>query len=94
MTTNYWSQCCLFSLPALTEGDVIDVHSYGKSEELSKNPRYESNFLSWIGAAQVDGKPLSITEWAVPFPETDRFTTAAVLRQHRLVAGMGHADAF
>jgi hypothetical protein len=74
-TTNFWKGCALFSLPALTDGDVIDAHSYGKSEELSKDPRDESNFLAWIGAAHVDGKPLSITEWSVPFPETDRFTT-------------------
>jgi hypothetical protein len=73
-TMNYWSGCALFSLPSLTDGDIIDVHSYGRSEELSKNPRYEASFLSEIGAAQVQGKPLSITEWSVPYPKTDRFT--------------------
>ena len=74
-TTNYWSGCSLFSLPALTEGDVIDAHSYGKSEELSKNLRYEPTFLVDLVAAHVQGKPLSITEWNVPFPNADRFTT-------------------
>ncbi len=28
-TTNYWAGCSQYSLPALAEGDVIDVHSYG-----------------------------------------------------------------
>jgi hypothetical protein len=73
-TTSSWGNCSLFSLPALTEGDVIDVHAYGSAEALSTNPRYQSNFVSWIGAAQVQGKPLSITEWNVRFPEVDRFT--------------------
>ena len=78
-TTSYWGKCSLFSLPALTEGDVIDVHSYGTSEALGKNPRYEANFLAWIGTAQVQGKPLSITEWGVPYPEIDRFTAPLYL---------------
>jgi hypothetical protein len=78
-TTNYWGNEALFSLPALTDGDVIDVHSYGEGEALSTNPRYEANFLSRIGAAAVYGKPLTITEWSVPFPSTDRFTAPLYL---------------
>lgn len=73
-TTSYWGNMWLTSLPSLTEGDVIDVHSYGQSEALSVNPRYEANFIPWIGAAQVAGKPLTISEWNVEFPKTDRFT--------------------
>ena len=65
-TTNSLGDGPLFSLPALTDGDVVDVHSYGKSEALSVNPRYEANFLAWTAAAQVHGKPLAITEWNVP----------------------------
>jgi hypothetical protein len=53
---------------------LIDVHSYGEAEELSKNPRYQPNLLSWIGAARAEGKPLSITEWNVSNEHVDRFT--------------------
>ena len=75
-TTSTWGECPLSSLPSLTEGDIVDVHSYGKAEALSKNLREEPNFLSWIGAAQVHGKPLAITEWNLnPTTEVDRFTT-------------------
>jgi hypothetical protein len=73
-TTNYWAGCSQFSLPALAEGDVIDVHSYGSSEALSKSARTEPNFISWIGAAQVHGKPLTVSEWTIAYPEVDRFT--------------------
>ena len=74
-TTNLWGKNALFSLPALTDGDVIDVHAYGTGEALSADPRYLPNFLSWAAAAHVHGKPLTITEWSVPYPELDRFTT-------------------
>lgn len=73
-TTDFWASGPLFSLPALTDGDVIDVHTYGKSEALGVNPRYEANYLAWPGSAQVYGKPLVMTEWNVPYPEIDRFT--------------------
>ena len=38
-TTSFWGDESLFSLPALTDGDVIDVHSYGKSEAMDVNAR-------------------------------------------------------
>jgi hypothetical protein len=74
-TTSYWGAEGLYSLPALAAGDIVDAHSYGKAESLGTNPRTESNFISWIGAAQVAGKPLSITEWNIepPPPTRDRF---------------------
>jgi hypothetical protein len=74
ITTNFWGYSSLFSLPALADGDIIDVHSYGGAEAMSTVPRYEANFVSWIGTAQVQGKPLSITEWNVQYPNVDRFT--------------------
>ena len=74
VTTNFWGQDPLFSLPALAEGDLIDVHTYGSTEELSASARYSANFLSWIGSAQVEGKPLSISEWNCQYPVIDRFT--------------------
>jgi hypothetical protein len=73
-TTSYWGDEDLVALPSLTLGDIIDVHSYGEAEALSVNPRVEANFISWIGAAQVAGKPLSISEWNVEYPKRDRFT--------------------
>ena len=73
-TTNYWGNCGLYSLPALADGDVIDAHSYGKSEAFETNARYEANYIAWIGAGQVHGKPLTISEWNVEYPSKDRFT--------------------
>jgi hypothetical protein len=78
-TTNLWGVNALFSLPSLTDGDVTDVHAYGHAEALSADPRYLPNFLSMAAAAHVYGKPLSITEWNVPYPESDRFTTPLYL---------------
>lgn len=73
VTTSYWGAEPLSSLPALTAGDLIDVHSYGGVAELEKNPVYGANMIHWIAAAQVVGKPLSVTEWNVsPFPTPDR----------------------
>jgi hypothetical protein len=78
-TTSYWGSESLYSVPSLTDGDVIDVHSYGVSEAISTNPRQKANFLSWIAAAQVYGKPLTITEWNVQYPQVDRFTAPLYL---------------
>src|SRR3954452_14571136 len=52
---------------------MIDVHSYGETEALGNDPRYRPNFISSIAAGQVYGKPVSITEWNVPYPRLDRF---------------------
>lgn len=72
-TTSYWGAEPLSSLPALTAGDLIDVHSYGGVAELEKNPIYGANMVHWIAVAQVIGRPLSVTEWNVsPFPTPDR----------------------
>jgi hypothetical protein len=78
-TTSYWGEESLFSVPSLTDGDVIDVHSYGKSESISTDPRHAANFLPWIAGAQVYGKPLTITEWNVKYPQIDRFTAPLYL---------------
>jgi hypothetical protein len=74
-TTNSWGGMGLYGLASLTDGDVIDVHSYGGAEEFNRNPRYNPGFLSWVAGAQVSGKPLTVTEWNIPtFPAPDRFT--------------------
>jgi len=75
-TTNSWGRMGLFGLPSLTDGSLIDAHAYGRAEEFKLNPRYTPGFLTWPGATQVTGYPLSITEWNIePFPAKDRFTT-------------------
>jgi hypothetical protein len=71
-TTNLWGEDPLFSLPSLCDGDLIDVHSYGQREELDKNAHFEGNFLGWVAMGQVHGKPLSVTEWNVEYPNPDR----------------------
>jgi hypothetical protein len=72
-TTSFWGEEALYSLPALATGDIVDVHSYGKAELLGANPHDEPNMMSWIGAAQIAGKPLTVTEWNVEYPNRDRF---------------------
>lgn len=72
-TTSSWGLDGLSSLPALTSGDVIDVHSYGGSGQLEKNPLTTAGIIDWIAAGQVTGKPLTVTEWNnEPFPAPDR----------------------
>lgn len=78
-TTSYWGDEELSAVPSLTVGDLIDVHSYGEADTLSVNPRQAPNFIDWIGAARVAGKPLTISEWDVEFPKRDRFTAPLYL---------------
>jgi hypothetical protein len=75
VTTSFWGRESLFSIPALTDGDMIDVHTYGESEAMDANAHYQGNYVSWIALAQVYGKPLTITEWNVEYPNVDRFTS-------------------
>ncbi len=78
-TTSSWGNDPLSALPALTTGNVVDVHSYGAIDEVRKNPLYAASFVDWIAAAHVVDRPLSVTEWNVsPFPTPDR-NSAAVL---------------
>jgi hypothetical protein len=63
--TSTWGANSLSSLPALTVGDIIDVHAYGGVGELERNPVYGANLVNWIAAAQIVGKPLSVTEWGL-----------------------------
>lgn len=73
VTTSTWGNNPLSSLPALTAGNIIDVHSYGGIGELEKNPVFAPNLVHWIAAAQIAGRPLSVTEWNIQgFPAPDR----------------------
>ncbi len=65
VTTSTWGMNPLSSLPALTTGDVVDAHSYAGAGELGKNPLVNATLVHWIAAAQVVGKPLTVTEWGV-----------------------------
>lgn len=73
-TTQMWGGMSLYGLPSLTAGGIIDVHSYGSAEALSANPRFKDNYVSYLASGQAYGKPVSITEWNVPYPKVDRFT--------------------
>ncbi|HJW25275.1 MAG TPA: hypothetical protein VJ576_10285 [Rhodocyclaceae bacterium] len=87
-TTQSWAGMPSSSLPALTAGDVIDAHSYGGIGELDKNPLYASNFVDWIGAAQVAGRPLTVTEWNVEaFPAPDRHVIPLYLASNASLQG-------
>lgn len=75
-TTSSWGDDPIFSLPALSTGDIIDAHAYGKPLELEKNPLTEPNMVNWLSMSQVAGKPMSVTEWNVsPFPAPDRHSS-------------------
>jgi len=74
-TTSSWGYSPLSSLPALTTGDMVDVHSYGGVGQIEKNPLVTPNITHWISLGQVAGKPLTVSEWnAEPFPTPDRHT--------------------
>ena len=76
ITTSSWGGDPLYSLPALTTGDIIDAHAYGEALELNKNPLTASNMVNWLSLVQVAGRPMSVTEWNVsPFPVPDRHTS-------------------
>ena len=73
VTTSSWGDMTLAGLPSLTDGDVVDVHTYGEPNFLLTDPRYRSNLVDWMSAANVIGKPVTISEWNVsPFPTVDR----------------------
>ncbi len=75
VTTSTWGGNPLSALPALTSGDIIDAHAYQGYGALEQNPLFAANLTHWLAAAQILGKPMSVTEWnAEPFPLPDRHT--------------------
>ena len=62
-TGHMWGGNPHFSLPALTAGELVDVHTYERGEFLVRNPLYEGDFAQYIAACQVLGRPLTVTEW-------------------------------
>src|SRR5690606_36360253 len=86
-TTNTFAGCGLFSLPALTAGDVVDVHAYGMAESLASKPQYDDMSNHWLAAAQVAGKSLVITEWNTEAPQRDRYTQPLLIASHAAFQG-------
>lgn len=72
-TTSFWGDDPMASLPALTVGDVVDVHSYDGEGSLEGDPRTTANFIHRIAAGRVEGMPITITEWNLYPPVRDRF---------------------
>jgi len=71
-TTNWWGGQPS-SLPALTCGDVMDVHVYEDSGTDGSDPRREGSALYTAAIAQVAGKPVTVSEWNMAkFPSADR----------------------
>jgi hypothetical protein len=88
VTTSTWGNNPLSSLPALSAGDMIDAHAYQPYGALENNPLYSANLTHWLSAAQVVGKPMSVTEWnAEPFPLPDRHTLPMYIASHASVQG-------
>lgn len=73
-TTSWWGNMAWDGLAALTRGDLIDVHSYGEEGALQADPSRAPNWIDTIALGQVEGKPLTVSEWNVPYPTRDRFT--------------------
>lgn len=64
-STSQWSHQPQYCLPSLSAHDIIDVHSYGRFDDISKDPVTSPSWLSFIAAAQLVDRPLSISEWAI-----------------------------
>lgn len=62
-TCHQWTCNYLYTLPALTAGDVLDAHSYAHPDWLRNDPRQRSNALIDLCVSQVNGYPFTITEW-------------------------------
>lgn len=76
-STSQWASQPQYCLASLAEGDIVDVHSYGRFNDVSYNPRHRASFHHFIGASNVCGKPLSISEWSIePIDKSyDRFVS-------------------
>lgn len=71
-TTSLWGWQ-MASLPALTSGDVVDVHAYEETGFLGRDPATQGDSLHMTASSQVVGMPLTVTEWNVGhFPMPDR----------------------
>ena len=69
----------LYCLPALTAGDVSDVHNYAKGEFIRKNPHFNDDAAGRIAMSQLADRPLLITEFNMNDKPLDQFTTLPYL---------------
>ena len=92
-TTSMWGKNPCYSLPALTDGSLIDVHAYQRPGFLEADPHTTPISGHWIAAAQVAGFPVAVSEWNMVAekgaPSPDRhaaavFTATAVSQSGRL----------
>ncbi|MEO0378369.1 MAG: glycosyl hydrolase family 5, partial [Cyanobacteria bacterium P01_A01_bin.17] len=68
-TTSSWGGMPLSGHLSLTDGDIIDVHSYDSPGFLSANPATRSNSAHWLAMGQVAGMPMTVSEWNIsPYP--------------------------
>lgn len=93
-TTSTWGNNPQVSLPALSIGDYIDVHAYDTEGWLERNPLFGANFMHWLQAAQVLGKPTTVSEWSTDLTAPpDRHTWpiyAGAMAAHQGIAAMLH----
>ena len=88
VTTSTWGNNPLSALPALSAGDIIDAHAYQPYGALENNPLFSANLIHWLAAAQVAGKPMSVTEWnAEPFPLPDRHSLPMLIAGQASIQG-------
>ena len=72
VTTSWWGGE-VSSLPALSSGDMVDVHAYEEAGVLERDPGESGNALHRIAVAQLTNMPLSVSEWNMStFPAPDR----------------------
>ncbi|MEM6994705.1 MAG: hypothetical protein AAF721_29600, partial [Myxococcota bacterium] len=94
-TTSMWGDNRHWSMPSLTTGDIIDVHAYDGELRLEANPHHAQTYVHFIAAAQVEGKPLTVSEWNLPPPVRDRYVgplwTAAMASLQQWDAPMHYA---
>lgn len=80
VTTSSWGGMGIVGLPSLSYGDIVDVHYYSDGNELTKDPNFNPGIQHWLAAAQVTGKPVSVSEWNLqPFPEESRHQLPTML---------------
>lgn len=64
-TTSHWGDNPIAALPALTAGELVDVHSYAGDEELSRDPRIAATLGHFVATARRVGRPLTVSEWGM-----------------------------
>ncbi|WP_367648208.1 cellulase family glycosylhydrolase [Ruegeria arenilitoris] len=64
-TTSLWGEMSIAGLPSQMRGGIVDTHSYGWEGEIDFDPRQRAGLLDWLAIAQVDGLPLSVSEWNI-----------------------------